>query len=207
MPTIKNCICAIPLGTDPCETTTGIAELYYCHYKQIKDIIFAPTTLTPGSPACCLEGEFASFALDVTVPTALPEELLQPLEFVQQDDDSGALVEWTWSDEGGNKVRNYTATIQAITNTPDQECAIDKAIGKQLCLVFKGKDGFWRILNWDGGAKLLSSAGNTNQSYTVLVLSGRVNSRMLYVSYTDSNAWSDANLVPVSVNPSGLINA
>lgn len=198
---IKNCLSAIPWGLISCEATTGIAELYYCHYEQIKNIVFAATP-----SASCDQGEIASFALDTSV-VVLPEELLQPINFVKQEDDTGALVEWTTTDEGGNKVRNYTATIQVVANTPDEQCSIDMAVGKEICLVFKGKDGYWRILNWSGGAKLQSAAGSTNLSYVTIILSGRVNSRQLFISYADSNTWANTALVPYSVDPvNGLLN-
>lgn len=198
---VKDCVCAIPWGQLVCDATTGIAELYWCHYNQIKNIIFAPT-----ASGCCEEGEIASFGLDVSTPV-LPEELLQPIKFVKQDDDSGAVVEFTTSNEGGNKVRNYTATIQVVANTPDEQCSIDLAVGKEICLVFKGKDGIWRILNWSGGAELQSAAGSTSLSYVTIVLSGRVNDRQLMVSYTDNKAWADTALIPFSVDPvNGLLN-
>ncbi len=202
MATIKNCVCAVPWGQLACDNIIGIAELYWCHYKQIIDIVYAAT-----ANGCCDKGEILSFGMDISAPI-LPEELLQPVEFVKQDDNTGANVEWTWSDEGGNKSANYTATIQVPGSNPDQDCSIYGAVGQEICLVFKGKDGYWRILNYDGGAKLQSSDGSINQSYSVVVLTGRVNSRQLFVSYTDGNAWADTALIPNSLDPSaGLINA
>jgi len=199
---IKNCVCAIPWGQLACNAVIGIEKMYWCHYKQLTAIVYAAT-----ANGCCEEGEIASFGMDVSTPI-LPEELLQPLEFVQQDDDSGALVEYVHSDEGGNKSSNYTATIQVPKGDPNQECSIYSAIGQEICLIYKGKDGFWRILNHKGGAKLLTSSGNSNQSYDVLVITGRVAARQLFLSYTDANAWADDALTPYSLDPTtGLINA
>lgn len=198
---IKDCVCAIPWGQLACENIIGISELYWCHYKQIIDIAYASA-----ADGCCEKGEITSFNMDLSSPI-LPEELLQPVEFVNQDDNSGAVVEWEFSDEAGNKTATYTATIQVPGANPDQDCSIYGAVGQEICLVYKGKDGKWRILNYDGGAKLQSVTGSTNQSYSVLVLTGKVNSRQLFVSYSDNNAFADTALIPNSIDPSsGLIN-
>lgn len=199
MPTIFDCVCQVPLGAQECDTTTGIAELYYTPYKNINAIAFVATANT-----CCEKGEIASFG----VAGAAPEGLLQPIDFVKQDDDSGAVFSYETTYEGGNKVRNYTLLFQTNSNNPDEECAIDSLIGREIAFVFKLKSGAWKAVNWSGGAKVQSNAGDTNTSYKTVTLSGRANDRDLYISYTDSGAWADVHLVPNSVDPiNGLINA
>lgn len=203
MPVVKkNCVCAIPWGQLICDTVIGTEKAYWCHYKQFTAITYAATT-----SGCCEEGEIASFGMDVSTP-ALPEELLQPLNFVKQDDDSGFLIEFTWSGEGGNKVADYTATIQVPASNPDQDCSMYGAVNQEIAIVHKGKDGYWRVLNHKGGAKLQSVAGNSNQGYYVMILTGRVSARQLFASYTDNNTWANTALVPYSLDPvNGLINA
>jgi len=199
MPVIFDCVCQVPLGAQECDTTTGIAELYYTPYKNINAIAFVATANT-----CCAEGEIASFG----VAGASPEGLLQPIDFVKQDDDSGAVFSYETTNEGGNKVRNYTLLFQTNSNNPDEECAIDSLIGREIAFIFKLKNGSWKAVNWSGGAKVQSNAGDSNTSYKTVTLSGRANDRDLYISFTDSGAWANIHLVPFSVDPvNGLINS
>ncbi len=199
MATIVNCVCPIPLGGTACATQTGIAELYYTPYQNIISIVYAASTST-----CCAQNEIEEFALDA----AAPDGLLQPISFVQQDDDTGALFTADDTYDTGNTVRNYTFAFQTNSNNPNEECTLDSMIGQQVAFLYKGKDGKWRFINWSGGLKVSSVAWNSNQAYKVVTLSGRAKDRALFVSYSDSGAWAATALVPVSVDPvNGLINA
>jgi hypothetical protein len=193
---LLSCVCPIPLGSDACNNKTGIAQIYYTPYTNITSIAFA-------AGGCCEEGEIASFALIA----AKPDGLLQPINFVKQDDDSGAVFLWEETSVEGNVSLNYTLNVQAITNTPAEECTIRSMLNREIAFIFKGKDGNWKFLNWSGGAKVTGNVGDTNTSYKTITLTGRVNDAALFVSHTDSNAWADANLIPESINPIGLINA
>mgnify|MGYP000394251602 CR=1 FL=1 len=91
MPTPKCCICVLPLGGNDCDTTTGIAELNYVPSCSITNVTFNEVGDDP-TPACCPEGEIATVTLDIADPLApLPEELFQPITYVQQADASGAV--------------------------------------------------------------------------------------------------------------------
>lgn len=199
MASLIDCSCPVPLGGQECETTTGIAELYWTPYENLDAIAFAASANT-----CCPEGEITSFGVDA----AAPDGLLQPINFVKQDDDSGAVFSFEDSFEGGNKVRNRTLLFQVNSDNPDEECAIDSLIGREIAFIFKLKNGKWKALNWSGGARVTSNTGDSNTSYKTVTLTGRVNDRDLYISFTDGGAWADANLIPNSVDPlNGLINA
>ncbi len=193
------CICPIPLGSDSCATQTGISELYYTPFKNIEGVVFDATTST-----CCAEGEIASFALT----EAAPDGLLQPINFVQQDDDTGALYTESHEYDAGNKIINDTFAFQVNASNPNEQCTLRSLIGQQVAFLFKGKDGFWKFVNWAGGMKIATVQGNSNQSYYVVTLTGRANKPALYVSYTDAGVWASTALVPVSILPlTGLINA
>jgi hypothetical protein len=193
---LLGCVCPNPLGSQDCDNKTGIAQLYYTPSSNISSIVFA-------SIACCEEGEIASF----TLGAAKPDGLLQPINFVKQDDDSGAVFSWEETVVDGNTAYNYTLTFQTNSNNPSEECTIRSLLNREIAFIFKGKDGKWKFVNWSGGARVTGNIGNTNQSYKEVTLSGRANDAALFVSYTDNNLWADANLIPESLNPIGLINA
>jgi hypothetical protein len=197
------CICPIPLGSVDCESLkTGIAEAYYTCSKNVINLAFAPD-----SNGCCDEAEITAFGLNLTVPTPLAEELLQPIVFVKQDDDTGAIHTFEDKSEGGNVLLEHTFTFQVAANTPDQECALNRMLGREVAILVKYKTGRWRFINYTGGMKVTLNSGNSNQSWKEVTVFGRVNDLPLYVSYTDAGVWADANLVPISVTPTGLINA
>ena len=199
MASLINCVCAQPLGAEICSAQTGIAELYFTPYKNITTIVFEPSV-----DNCCLEAEIASFGLDAPGPAGL----LQPINFVKQDDDSGALLTTDDTSDGGNKVRNYSFLFQSNSKNPTEECILDSMVGQEVAFLIKQKDGHWKFINWSGGLRVTGVSSNSNQGYIVVTLSGRANDRALYVSYTDLEAWADIALVPVSVDPiNGLINA
>lgn len=197
---ILNCICPIPLGASECKTQTGIAEAYYTPYQNITGVAFAAS-----ASACCTEGEITAFGL---VVSALPSDLLQPINFVQQDDDTGAVFTNSETYETGNTSINDTFVFQTNSKTPNEECTLRSFLGQQVAFLIKGKNGRWKFINWAGGMKVASVEGNSNQAYYVVTLSGRANKPALFVSYTDNGAWAAINLVPVSIDPiNGLINA
>lgn len=199
MASLINCVCPVPLGKNDCENVTGIAELYYTHYTNFDAMTFAATANT-----CCAKGEITGFALNA----AAPDGLLQPINFVIQDDDSGAVFSWEEKVDGGNKVYEYTVVFQVNSNNPDEECAIASMINQEVAFVMKLKNGLWKAVNWSGGARVTLNAGDTNTSFKTVTMTGRVNDRGLYVSYTDGGTWANTNLVPNSVDPiNGLINA
>lgn len=194
---LVNCVCAAPLGANECKTQTGISEVYFTPYQNITTIAFVAAD-------CCPEGEIGSFALIASAP----EGLLQPITFVKQDDDTGALFTFDDAVDGGNVVRNYSFAAQTNSSNPEEECTLDSMINQEVAFLYLGKDGKWKFVNWSGGLKVTSVAGDSNTSYRTITLSGRANDRALYVSFTDSKTWADINLVPVSVDPiNGLINA
>lgn len=199
MATIVNCVCPIPLGATACKTQTGISELYYTPYQNIISIVYQVS-----ASLCCTNSEISSFALDA----AAPDGLLQPINFVQQDDDTGALFSAEDNYDAGNTVRNYTFSFQTNSNNPNEECTLDSMVGQQVAFLYKGKDSRWRFINWSGGLKVASVTWNSNQAYKILTLNGRAKDRALFVSYTDAGVWATANLVPISIDPvNGLINA
>jgi hypothetical protein len=196
---LLNCICPIPLGSESCTTQTGISELYYTPFKNIEGVVFDATAST-----CCTEGEIASFALVATAP----DGLLQPINFVQQDDDTGALYTESHEYDTGNNIINDTFVFQVNAGNPNEQCTLRSLVGQQVAFLYKGKDGFWKFVNWAGGMKVATVQGNSNQSYYVVTLTGRANKPALYVSYTDAGVWASTHLVPVSVVPlTGMINA
>lgn len=198
------CICPRPLGSADCESLkTGISEAYYTCPKNILNIAYAADDET-----CCDNAEILSFDLDLTTPTPNLEELLQPIIFVKQDDDTGAVHTFEDKSEGGNVILEHTFTFQVVANDPDQECAIQKMIGREVAVLVKYKTGRWRFINYTGGMKVTLSSGNSNQSWKEVTIFGRVNDYPLFVSYTDGGAWADVHLVPYSIDPvNGLINA
>lgn len=193
----KCCICAIPLGGENCDTTTGIAELYYIPPCQFVSLEFSAD-----NNSCCVKGQVDSFTLDLTAPTPLPEELLQPISFVNQDDDTGAVFTRNTASDAGNKQRNRTVAFQVEASTPDQECAIDAMVGQEVAFVIKYKNGDWRLVNYSGGMRVISADDDSNTSYITVTMSGRPNDRDLIIDKT----WADANIVPFSVDPTGLVN-
>lgn len=197
MPSLINCVCTRPLGANECKTQTGIADVYYTPYQNITTIAFVAS-------ACCPESEIASFGMvDATV-----DGLLQPITFVKQDDDTGALFEGEDVVDSGNVTRSYSFVAQTNSSNPEEECTLDSMLNQEVAFLYLGKDGKWKFINWSGGLKVTSIAFSTNLSYKTITLSGRANDRALYVSFTDAKAWADINLVPVSVDPiNGLINA
>jgi hypothetical protein len=88
---LLGCVCTQPLGGEDCDNKTGVAQLYYTPYTNISGIAFA-------SVACCEEGEIASF----TLVAPKPDGLLQPIKFVKQDDDTGAVFSWEETVVDGN---------------------------------------------------------------------------------------------------------
>lgn len=195
------CICPVPLGSQSCEDfQTGIAEAYYTCTKNLEAIAFAAD-----SESCSEEAEITAFGL-VNFPTA--NALLQPINFVKKDDDSGAV--WSFEDksEDGNTVLEHTFVFQVVANTPAEQQAIRSMLGREIAIVIRTKSGNWYLINWSGGMKGTSNTGNTNQSWKEVTIFGRVNDLPLLISYTDAGAWADANLIPNSVDPlNGLINA
>ena len=199
MASIINCVCAQHLGSDICNTQTGIAEVYFTPYQNITSLVFEPST-----DDCCIKAEIAGFGLD----NAAPAGLLQPINFVKQDDDSGAIFTTNDTADAGNKVRNYSFVFQTNSKNPTEECILDSMVNQEVAFLILQKDGNWKFINWSGGLRVTDVATNSNQSYFSVTLSGRANDRALYVSYTDAKAWADINLVPFSVDPiNGLINA
>lgn len=198
------CICPIPLGSQDCESLkTGIAEAYFTCSKNIVALAFAAD-----DAACCPEAEITAFSLDFAVPaTPAPEELFQPIIFVKQDDDTGAVHSFEDKSEGGNTILEHTFTFQVVANDPNQECAILKMIGREICILVRYKTGRWRLINYTGGMKVTLSAGNSNQSWKEVTVFGRVNDLPLFVSFTDNGAFADIALVPFSVLATGLIHA
>lgn len=194
---LVNCVSAAPLGADVCKTQTGIADAYYTPYQNITTIAFAATP-------DCPEAEIASFGLIA----GAPEGLLQPINFVKQEDDTGALFTFEDLVDGGNVSRNYSFVAQTNSSNPSEECTLDSMLNQEVAFLYLGKDGNWKFVNWSGGLKVTSVAGDSNTSYRTITLSGRANDRALYVSFTDNKTWADINLVPISIDPiNGLINA
>ena len=204
MPTPKCCICTIPLGskTENCDATTGIAEMNYTASCNIVAVTFAGAGGTP-APDCCPEGEITSFSLDFADPlNPAPEELLQPITFVNQDDDTGAVFSSDTNFDGGNKTRNRTVVFQVVGDDKDSECALDSMVGKEVAFSIKFKNGNYKLVNWSGGMKVTSVVKDSNTSYWTVTMTGRPNNRDLYVDGT----WAAANIVPISTNPNGLVN-
>lgn len=199
MPTPNCCICHIPLGGESCDSSTGIAELYYVSPCLINALTFAAV-----ADGCCDKGQISSFGLNFDDPLSpLPEELLQPITFVNQDDDSGAVFTRSTVSDTGNKQRNRTLPFQVEANTPEQECAIDLMVGQEAAFVIKYKNGNYRLVNYSGGMKVISAEDDSNTSYTTVTLSGRPNDRDLLID----PVWAAANIVPRSLNPGvGLVN-
>lgn len=199
MPVTKCCICHIALGGESCDSTTGIAELYY-----ISPCLVNAITFNPVASGCCDKGQIASFGLDFADPlNPAPEELLQPITFVNQDDDSGAVFTRSTVSDGGSKQRNRTLPFQVEANTPEQECAIDAMVNQEVAFVIKYKNGNYRLVNYSGGMRVISANDDSNTSYTEVTLSGRPNDRDLLIDPT----WAAANIVPQSLNPGvGLVN-
>ena len=127
---------------------------------------------------------------------------MQPITFVNQDDDTGAVFTSNSVSDAGNKQRNRTFAFQIEANTADEECAIDSMVGKEIAVCIKYKDGRTRLINWSGGMKVISADKDSNTSYWTVVLSGRANDRDLLVDST----WADANIVPNSIDGTGLVN-
>ena len=199
MPAPTCCICTIPLGGNSCDPVTGIAELYYTAPCLVNAIAYNAV-----ADGCCERGEISSFGLDIADPNApLPSELLQPISFVNQDDDSGAVFTRSTVSDTGNKQRNRTLPFQVEANTPEEECAIDLMVGQEVAFVIKYKNGNWRLVNYSGGMKVISAEDDSNTSYITVTLSGRPNDKDLLID----KAWAEANIVPVSTNPGvGLVN-
>jgi hypothetical protein len=196
------CICPTPLGSVDCnDLQTGIAEAYYTCPSNLQAIGFLPD-----ANGCCDEAEINIFALqNPNAPAAAPDEyLLQPINFVQNDDDTGAVHSFDDQSEGGNVTLNHTFVFQVVSSTPTEECALNKMLGKQVCILIKYKTGRWRLINHSGGMTTSGKTGNSNQTYTEVTISGRVNDAPLYVSYSDNGAWADTALIPVALG--GLLN-
>lgn len=196
------CLCPIPLGSQDCaELKTGIAEAYYTCPKNIASIGYLAD---PNS--CNDEAEIATFTLqNPNSPAAPPDEyLLQPINFLKLDDDSGAVHEWDDNSTDGNVTLNHTFTFKVAVTTPTEEAALNQMLGREVCLVIKYKSGRWRFINHTGGMICSGKTGNSNQSWVDVTISGRVNDAPLYISYTDSGAWADLNLIPKGLG--GLLN-
>lgn len=204
MPTPKCCICTIPLGskTTNCDSTTGISELNYTASCNVIGVTFAGAAGSP-APDCCPEGEIETFTLDFADPgNPEPEELLQPITFVQQDDDTGAVFDIDTNYDGGNKTRNRTVSFQVEGHDKDTDCALDSMVGKEVAFHVKFKDGSHKLVNWSGGMRVTNVAKSSNTSYWTVTMTGRPNDRDLFINA----AWANANIVPISTNPSGLVN-
>jgi len=202
MPTPKCCICVLPLGGNDCDTTTGIAELNYVPSCSITNVTFNEVGDDP-TPACCPEGEIATVTLDIADPLApLPEELFQPITYVQQDDDSGAVFTIDSIVDTGNKQNNRTVTFQVAGNGAEIECILDSWLNREVCFHVKFKDGQHKLVNWSGGMRVTNYQKDSNTSYYTVTMQGRPNDRDLFIDKT----WADTNLVPFSTNPNGLIN-
>ena len=202
MATPKCCICVLPLGGNDCDTTTGIAELNYVPSCSVSSVTFNEIANEP-EPACCPEGEIASITLDIADPSApLANELFQPITYVQQDDDSGAVFTIDSVVDTGNKQNNRTVNFQVAGNGPEIECILDSWLNREICFHVKFKDGQHKLVNWSGGMRVTNYQKDSNTSYYTVTMSGRPNNRDLFIDKT----WADANMVPVSVSATGLIN-
>lgn len=202
MPAPKCCVCKLPLGGQDCDTTTGIAELNYVAACDIINLTFGEVAGDP-APACCPEGEIETLGLDIADPLApLPEELFQPITYVQQDDDTGAVFTQSSVVDTGNKQNNRTMTFQVEGHGSEIECILDSWLNREIAFHVKFKDGLHKIVNWSGGMRVTEYTKDSNTSYYTVTLSGRPNNRDLFVN----KAWADANFVPFSTDPNGLIN-
>ena len=194
------CLCPMPLGSQDCSNLlTGIAEAYYTCPKNITVISYLLDAFN-----CCAESEISAFEL-LTPIGAPPENLLQPINFLKLDDDSGAVHEFDDTSKDGNVLLSHTFKFKVVSSNPAEECALNKMLGRQVAVVIKYKSGLWRFINHTGGMIASQKTGNSNQSFTEVTISGKVNSAPLLISFTDGGAWADANLIPASLG--GLINA
>lgn len=194
------CLCPIPLGSQDCNNLqTGIAEAYYTCPKNISSVGYLPD-----ASGCCAEAEINVFTL-ITSIGAPPENLLQPIKFLKLEDDSGAVHEFDNQSADGNVTLNHTFKFKVVSGTPDEECALNRMLGREVALVIKYKNGQWRFINHTGGMIATQQTGNSNQSFTEVTISGKVNTPPLLISYSDAGVWAAANLIPASLG--GLINA
>jgi len=195
------CLCPIPLGSQDCATLlTGIAEAYYTCPKNVTSIGYLPD-----ANGCCAEAEINIFTLTTGVPINPVQNLLQPIKFLKLEDDSGAVHEFDDNSKDGNVSLMHTFKFKVVTSTPDEECALNRMLGREVALVIKYKNGKWRFINQNGGMVASQKTGNSNQSFTEVTISGKVNTAPLFISYSDAGVWAAANLIPASLG--GLINA
>lgn len=200
-------MCTQPLGSNSqnCDSTTGISEMNYTGSCNIILVTFGKSGVDPTDPtdpACCPEGFIESFSLDFDDPLSpKPEELLQPIVYVQQDDDTGAFFNSNTNYEGGSKKRDRDLSFQVEGHEAETECVLDSMVGKEPAFHVKFKDGQHKLINWSGGMKVTSVQKDSNTSYWTVTMSGRPNDRDLFINPT----WANTFIVPVSVNPNGLV--
>lgn len=197
------CLCPTPLGSQDCsDLQTGIEEAYYTCPKNVIGIGYLPD-----SGGCTLEAEINIFALEnPNAPAAPPSEyLLQPINFLKLEDETGAYHEFDDTSADGNVTLTHTFKFKVVSSTPLEEAALKQMLGREIAIVIKYKSGRWRFINHNGGMIATQKTGNSNQSFTEVTITGKVNSAPLYLSYSDNQAWADANLIPVGLG--GLINA
>jgi len=139
MAQIIYCVCPTPLGAQECRTQTGIAEAYYTPYQNITGVAFAASSST-----CCAEGEITAFGL---IEEADAWGLLQPINFVQQDDDTGAVFTESSTYDAGNTVIADGFVFQVNSKNPNEECTLRSLIGQQIAIIIKGKNGKWKFVN------------------------------------------------------------
>lgn len=196
----KCCICPAPWGAVNCEDElTGIEEVYYTCAANIVNIAYSADTNN-----CDSNAKIDSFGLQLSTPTPNAAELLQPVNFVQQDDDTGAELTAEYASQGGNKTYTPNFVLQVVGNNVDQEASIFSVIGRQVAFIIKYKNKRWRALNQKGGAKVTLVSEGSNLAYYTITLTGRLNERPLEIDAT----WAATALIPNSVDPvNGLINA
>lgn len=194
------CLCPTPLGSYDCsDMQIGIAEAYYTCPKNILTLAYAAD-----SKSCSSKSEITAFTLTTTSPTNPPENLLQPINFLKLEDDTGAMWEYSETSASGNVSLTHTFKFKVVASSPTEKAALFKMLGREVAILIKLKNGKWVFINQSGGMIATENAGNSNQSFTEVTITGNVNYRPLDVSYSDAGAWALTNLVPVGLG--GLLN-